>query len=292
VRLHVTPVLGGRRLVAVTPSMVNGLYADLLEKGLSPRAVQHVHVVLGRAFEDAVKWGRLARNPVRQADAPKPQRCDMKTWSAVELESFLLWCKTASYKCASYLPVYLLAATTGMRRGEVLGLRWRDVDLQKCTLTVTQSLVGNRREFYFQAPKTTAGLRTITLDVETVTALKSHRIATLSQDLVFCEEDGAPLNPTAVSAAFQDAVRLSGLPRIRFHDLRHTYATLSLQAGINPKTVQERLGHTHVAITLGIYTHVTESDHRQAAEAVAAVIFGGRGQPRTANEMQTRAALQ
>lgn len=245
VRLHINPGLGTRRLAQVTPQMVNALYGDLLNKGLSPRAVQHVHVVLGRAFEDALKWGKLARNPVRQADAPKPQRRDMQTWTPAQVVAFLKWCKVNEtvYKCAQNHTAYLLAATTGMRRGEILGLRWKDVNLQTGKLTVTQSLVGHRSEFYFQPPKTQAGLRTIALDGPTVTALKAHRLATTSADLVFCEEDGSPMNPNGFSAAFQDAVKLAGeadtegvLPRIRFHDLRHTYATVALQVGVNPKT--------------------------------------------------------
>jgi integrase len=161
-----------------------------------------------------------------------------------------------------------------MRRGEVLGLRWKDVDLTKGKLTVSQSLVGNRGEHYFAPPKTAAGLRTISLDADTVRAMKEHRLANMSHELVFAEEDGSPLNPVAFSAAFQDAVRIAQLPRIRLHDLRHTFATLALRTGVNPRTVQERLGHSNVAFTLGIYTHVTERDEQDAADAVAALIFG------------------
>jgi integrase len=281
VRLHINPGLGTRKLAQVTPAMVNGLYGDLLNKGLSPRAVQHVHVVLGRAFEDAVKWGKLVRNPVRQSDAPKPQRRDMETWTATQVVAFLDWCKAneATYRCARHHAAYLLAVTTGMRRGEILGLRWKDVDLANRKLTVTQSLVGHRSEFYFQPPKTQAGLRTIALDGPTVTTLKAHRLANRPNELVFCEADGSPLNPNGFSAGFQSAIKVAAktvgdLPRVRFHDLRHTYATLALQAQINPKTVQERLGHSNVAITLGIYTHVTDRDHRDAANAVAEAIFG------------------
>jgi integrase len=126
----------------------------------------------------------------------------------------------------------------------------------------------------FMPPKTQAGLRTISLDPQTVSALKVHRLRTLSSELVFAEEDGSPLNPNAFSHSFDSAVKLAGLRRIRLHDLRHTWATLALQAKINPRTVQERLGHANVAITLGIYTHVTEGDHREAAETVALLIFG------------------
>lgn len=281
---HLIPRIGGVKLARLEPSRINAVYADLLAngnrvtgKGLSARAVQHVHVVLGRACEDAVKWGRLSRNPVRLADAPKPQRRDMDTWSQEELIEFLTWCKENDhiYRCARHYAAFLLAATTGMRRGEVLGLRWRDADLTKGKLTVSQSLVGNRSDVQFMPPKTQAGLRTIALDPSSVTALKTHRLATTSKELVFCEEDGRPLNPNAFSHNFDSAVRLAGMRRIRFHDLRHTYATLALRAGVNPKTVQERLGHSNVAITLGIYTHVTERDHQEAADAVAALIFGG-----------------
>jgi integrase len=277
VRLHIVPFLGATKLARLTPEQINRLYGHLLDSGLSPRAVQHVHVVLGRALEDAVRWGKLARNPARFADAPKPQRRDMQTWTAGELSQFLGWCRDnkSNYVCASHFVAYLLSATTGMRRGEVLGLRWKDLDLNGARVTISRSLIGNRGRHYFSPPKTRAGLRTISLDAETLTTLKEHRLATMSQELVFSEDDGRPLNPNAFSASFQDAIKLAGLPRIRFHDLRHTFATLALQAGVNPRTVQERLGHSNVAITLGIYTHVTERDERGAAVKVAESIFGG-----------------
>ncbi len=191
---HIGPRIGDLKLAKLEPSRINALYVDLLTsgnrvtgKGLSARAVQHVHVVLGRACEDAVKWGRLSRNPVRLADAPKPQRKDMKTWTKEELGEFLTWCKVnrGVYRCARHYTAYLLAATTGMRRGELLGLRWQDVDLERGRLTVSQSLVGHRSTYHFMPPKTQAGLRTIALDPDTVTALKAHRLATLSHGLGF-----------------------------------------------------------------------------------------------------------
>jgi integrase len=168
-----------------------------------------------------------------------------------------------------------------MRRGEVLGLPWRDVDLGQPRVSVTQTLVGERR---LSSPKTEKGRRSVALDSGTVEGLRAHRARQLEErlafgpdyensGLVFCREDGAALSPNAFSQTFDRLVKAAGLPRIRFHDLRHTHATLALQAGVHPNVVSERLGHSTVSITLDIYSHAIPVLQESAAELVAALVL-------------------
>lgn len=172
-----------------------------------------------------------------------------------------------------------------MRRGEVLGLRWRDVDLETGRLRVTQQRVRGAEGLGYGAPKTANGRRSVALDPATIAALRGHRVRQAEDrfafgpgyqdaDLVFARADGSPEDPDGVSQVFERLGRLAGLPRIRFHDLRHTHATLALSAGIHPKVVQERLGHSTISVTLGVYSHVTAGMGRQAAELAAGLIDG------------------
>jgi integrase len=180
--------------------------------------------------------------------------------------------------------LYRLALATGMRRGEIVGLRWQDVDLDAARLAVVQQLVvvdGWRVEV--SEPKTARGRRVLDLDPATVQALRAHRDVQIAErafmgpdyednDLVFCREDGRALHPDKVSQAFTRLARAAGLPPIRFHDLRHTYATLALAAGEYPKVLSERLGHASAAFTLDTYAHVIPSMQQAAAERIAGVL--------------------
>jgi integrase len=178
-------------------------------------------------------------------------------------------------------------ATTGMRRGEALGLRWADVDLDAARLAVRQTVIEVNHKIEFSMPKTAKGRRTIALDAPTVEVLREHRKRQAAQrlefgpgwadhDLVFADYDGSPLMPERFSSRFGEQVKKLGLPPISPHSLRHTWATLALPAGVHPKVVQERLGHANVNITLDIYSHVTGPLHSDAAEQVAGLVFGPR----------------
>jgi integrase len=178
-----------------------------------------------------------------------------------------------------------LAALTGMRRGEVLGLRWADLDLDEGWLAVCQTLVVVDNQICVSQPKTARGRRRIALDPVTISALRGHRRAQAAERLVagpgwsdtgllFTHEDGRPLHPEYVRRLFDRHLRRVGLPRIRLHDLRHTHATLALQAGVHPKVVSERLGHTTVAITLDVYSHAIPALQQDAATTVADLLIG------------------
>ncbi|HWL99081.1 MAG TPA: tyrosine-type recombinase/integrase [Nocardioidaceae bacterium] len=292
-RLHVLPYLGSTELHAVDAGMLNGLYATLLREGrrdheqggLSPRSVRYVHTIAHRAFKDAVKWGRLARNPADAADPPRASSSDRPesvTWTAQQLGTFLQGTCGDRHHTA-----YLVLATTGMRRGEALGLRWRDLDLDAGRASIRQTVIAVHHKPTLGTPKTAKGRRTVVLDRATVAALREHRKRQAADrlqmgegwtdhDLVFCRLDGTLLHPERFSRSFGDAVRRLQLPPIRLHDLRHGWATMTLSAGVHPKVVQERLGHANIGITLDTYSHVTGSLHDDAAETVAALFTEAR----------------
>jgi integrase len=290
VRLYVEPSLGKMKLQRVTGSDLNKLYAHLLVKGsakkgkLSPRTVRYVHTILGAAFGDAVRWGRLTRNP---ADAATPPRAvdahapEMVTWDGATVNAFL-----TAEKDTRYTPAFTFLVTTGTRRGEALGVRWSDLDLKAGRVSIRQTIkvVGN--EIVISPRTKSAKARVIVLDRRTVAALRAWRTTQQRErllqgahvredDLVFALPDGRPYHPDRFSREFiRRQERHAVGPMIRLHDLRHTWATLALLEGVHPKVVQERLGHSSIAITLDLYSHVTDPMKSDAAEQVASLIFG------------------
>lgn len=277
VRNHIVPHLGSIQVQGLTPAALNALYAEL-GSSLSPTTVRYIHAILRRAFADAVKWNRLASNPVDAADPPRQsasRRPAMRTWSAAELQRFL-----ESVDDDRLAACWRFLAMTGCRRGEALGLRWRDVDPVRGQAMIVQAIVGNRMK---SEPKSDRSRRTIALDAGTVRALEEHRSAQADerevfgkyygdQDLVFCREDGTSMWPRTLTRSFARQVAAASLPKIRLHDLRHTHATLALQAGVHPKVVQERLGHAAISITLDVYSHAIPAMHEEAAAQVAALL--------------------
>jgi integrase len=288
-REHIIPRLGSLQLQKLTAPAINALYAYLLEEGrvcgrggLSPSSVRRVHAVLHRACHDAVRWGRLTVNPVDAADPPRasaehPDR--LPVWSAEQLSSFL-----AHVADDRLFALWRVLAMTGMRRGEALGLGWEDLDMEMGHLTIRRAWVPVNGVGQMSEPKTRRGRRTIALDPVTLEALQGHaaRQADEQSDcrgvwtdsgLVFTGTDGQPLQPWAVSKAFRDLSKAALLPPIPLHGLRHSYATLALASGVNPRIVSGRLGHATVALTLDVYSHVLPQADRQAAEAIADLLL-------------------
>ena len=276
---RVTERLGTTPLQRLTPAALNALYGELGES-LSPRTTRYVHTVLRRALADGVKWGRLVRNPADAATPPSAKAAKApppKTWSASELRAFL-----DSVRGDRLHPLWMLYATAGLRRGEAVGLKWPDVDLEGARLAVRSTRIAVGHEIIDSTPKSGRG-RAVELDAKTVTTLKEHRKRQAAEQLafgpgyrsdgyVFCREDGVALRPDHVSKAFQDAIKRAELPRIRLHDLRHTWASLALSAGVSPKVVSERLGHASVSFTLDVYSHVMPGLQEDAAAKVAALL--------------------
>jgi integrase len=286
-RRHVIPAIGAARLQHVTPAMLNGLYAELAKprkvdgeerRPLAARTIRYVHTITHRALTDAVAWDRLARNPADRATPPKPSAIKappMRTWTAEQLRAFLEHVRGDRLYAA-----WRLLATTGMRRGEVLGLPLSDLDLGAARVSIAETLIGARQR---STPKTEKGRRSVALDSETVDALRAHadrqadEMAALGpayQDngLAFCREDGTPIWPRSFSRAFGRHVEAAALPAIPLKNLRHTHATLALQAGVHPKVVQERLGHANIGITLDTYSHAIPAMQEDAAATVAALL--------------------
>jgi integrase len=289
VECHIAPHVGSVKLQKLSGSQVNALYAKLAEsgkrdgkKGLSPMTIHHVHSCLHKACKDAVRWGHISRNPLDAADPPRKKgdaTREMQTWSAEQLKTFL-----GAVADERLSPLWHTIAMTGMRRGEALGLRWSDVDLENARLSVRRALVPTSREVVISEPKTAKGRRVIALDPVTVDVLKAQAarqleeqmragVAWLETGLVFTVENGGALDPESVSRYWRQAVKKSMLPQIRLHDLRHTHATLALQAGIHPKVVSERLGHATVSITLDTYSHAIPAMQEEAAALIAQLVF-------------------
>jgi integrase len=287
VECHILPALGSVQLQKLAPAQINALYAKLIAGGrrnrkpLTALTVRHVHAVLHRSLKDAVRWGRLARNPADLADPPRvtgPGR-ELHTWSAEQLAAFL-----DSRRDDRLYALWHTLAMTGLRRGEALGLRWQDVDLEAGRLCVRRSLIPEGKTVAVHEPKTARGRRVVALDPQTVGVLRGQAARQLAEQaesegwetgLVFTNEDGQALHPWLVSRCFRAALKEAMLPDIRLHDLRHTHATLALQAGIHPKVVSERLGHATVAITLDTYSHAIPAMQEEAAAKIAGLVFAG-----------------
>lgn len=280
-------VVGAARLQDLAPLQIERMYVRLLEGGgargqrLEPKTVRNCHTVLHRALADAERLGLVPRNAAHAAKAPVVQRKDMVTWTAEELGTFLSHVRDDRLYAA-----YVLLATTGMRRGEVFGLRWTDLDIDGRRLSVSQTVTTIGNQVIVGRTKTRRSRRSVSLDLETVTALRAHRLRQAEEQLavgvrgaagglVFCEADGSPLNPDLFTRAFKRRVAEAGVPELRGpHNLRHTWATLALNAGVHPKVVSDRLGHATIAVTIDTYSHVLPSLDASAADTVAAQIFG------------------
>jgi integrase len=288
VSLYLVPVLGQTPLQELSASQLNAFYAKLLtekrrrgNKELAPGTVRRIHATLHRALKDAVRWNKIGRNPADAADPPRAMLCgegEMKIWSVPELKTFL----AAERESPNY-PLWLTLITTGIRRGEALGLRWQDLDLDARTMAIRQTRVVIGYQPLLSTPKTRKGRRQVALDPATANCLASLKERRheekqaegedLAQsDLVFLNEQGEPIHPDRVSAYFTRAAKTAGVPVIRLHDLRHTHATLALSAGVHPKIVSERLGHANIGITLDTYSHCLPVLSEEAACRVAALV--------------------
>lgn len=276
--LKINASFGRSRLQDLTPLLVEQLYLKMLRAGLSPKTVRHTHSFLRHALQDAERLGLIVRNPAAVAKAPRVHRKEQQTWAPEQLSAFL-----NSTVAERYHAIFVVLATTGMRRGEVVGLRWSNLDLDRGVLSVIHTFTTVNGAMLESTVKTSKSRRQVSLDAVTVLVLRAHRAkqnaerlalgpAWVDHDLVFCEPDGSPLHPDKLTVRFRQLVRASTLPVIRLHDLRHTHATLALRAGVHPKVVSERLGHATTGITLDIYSHVAPELDHQAAEKVAGLL--------------------
>lgn len=263
-RLHIKPTLGRIKLEKLTPTHVRGLYRERLEAGLAPRMVQLVHVTLHKALKQAMTDGLIPRNVTEMVKAPRSKGKEIRPLDSRQARELLF----ASHE-DRLEALYKLALTTGMRQGELLGLKWEDIDLESGTLQVRRTLsTATGGGFTFNAPKTAKSRRSIKIPELALSSLKRHRKAQLEErmklaelwkehGLVFTTGVGTPMSRAdLITRFFKPLLRSAGLPDIRFHDLRHTCATLLLSRGVHAKLVQELLGHSTISITLDTYSHV------------------------------------
>jgi integrase len=276
IRLHIKPSLGRVWLKKLTPAHVRGLHREKLDAGLAPATVGKIHSTLHKALSQAVSDGIVPRNAA-DVKAPRPTPEEISPLSEPEVRAFL---DVARESGDRFEALYMLAITTGLRRGELLGLRWDDVSMERSTLRVGRALVREGGRHTLGETKTRRGRRQINLTPRTVSTLKAHRKKQLEEKikltglykdhgLIFATRVGTPLNPeNLVNRWFKPLLERASLPEIRFHDLRHTCATLLLGRGVHPKLVQELLGHATIAMTLDTYSHYMPSMGNQAAGAM------------------------
>jgi integrase len=303
IRLHIKPDIGSVPLAQLTTARIDAMYrtletsgrADHREgEGLSPRTVRYIHTILSASLTAAVESGRLARNPAARAHPPTAKEArppEMHPWTAAQLAAFLSW---ASADGHPHAPVWAVLARTGKRRGELLALRWRDVDLDAGTIAVRRSVgvvrIKGEGATVAEGPTKTGKPRVVDIGPDTVAVLRAHRreraglaLQLAAADaLVFGDIEGRHLHPERFSRTFSEALarcrrELAGAGQeppsaIRLHDLRHTHATLLLSAGEPIKVVSERLGHSSAVVTMTVYAHVLPGGQRKAADRFDAML--------------------
>jgi integrase len=279
-RRYARPALGELGLAEVTPLHVQHLYGELMtrERPLSGGTVLNLHLVLTQSFGQAIRWDLLDRSPTAGAQPPRPRRAEPAV-----IDAALAHRLVAAVAGTPYALAASIALGTGMRRGEILALRWADLEPDLSIAYVRRSVHPTRQGLTYELPKTKRSRRAVVLpdylrvmlhaEREDRAELRNSSASGEEHDLVVQDENGDQMHPDALSSGWRRMLRLAGLPHVRFHDLRHAHATLMLQQGVHPKIVSERLGHASIGITLDTYSHVLPSMQAEAAEAVDA-IFG------------------
>jgi integrase len=272
-RLHIIPRIGHLRLADLRPSNVQALYAELERSRVGARTRSYVHAVLKTALRRALKWGYIASNPCDAVDRPRAERRKMRTWTTEQARAFL-----AAAEQDRLHAMYVLAIVTGLRQGELFGLHWSDFDPDLSSVFVQRALVQSAGKVYDDEVKTPAGRRRIDLPPVAIAALRRHRERMRADGLgdvarVFCNRLGGPLRISNLYRRdFVPLIERAGVPRVTFHEMRHTCATLLLAAGEHPKVVQERLGHSRIAVTLDTYSHVLPSMQHAASIKMQALL--------------------
>ena len=275
VRVHTKPILGRLKLTTLAPSHLAGFYLDKLAAGFAPASVNKLNVALHKALDQAVKWHMIPRNVAEVVKAPRPAPEVIRPLSREQTKTLLEAARGERFE-----PLYVRAVTTGLRQGELLGLKWEDVSLEDGVVRVRRTLARHKARLVLGDPKTKRSRRTVRLTQAAVQALEGHFTRQTAQrdilgdlyehqGLVFATQRGTLVNPTNLrKRSFEPLLEKAGLPAIRFHDLRHTCATLLLSRNINHKIVSEMLGHATIAITLDTYSHVLPNMQEGTARAL------------------------
>jgi integrase len=280
INTHLLPFLGHIQLKQLNPQTIQAYYGKTCEK-LCTRTVQHHHRMLSQSLKWAVRQGYLGRNPCELVDAPSPRKHIMRTLTPTEAEIML---ETA--RDNQYYPVIYTAVSSGLRQAELLGLRWRDLDLDLLSISVSQVLYKRRGVCIFKEPKTSGSSRRVSMTPKLglflretkrqreILYLELGRPLSLD-DLVFANIDGGPVDPCTLTHNFARIIKRAGLERVRFHDLRHTFASLMLLRGAKPKVISEALGHASVAFTMDVYSHIISGMQEDAMALLDEVLPAG-----------------
>lgn len=286
---HIKPALGHIKLQNLTTDHLQKLYNEKLEGGradkkkggLSPRSVRYIHQVIHGALEQAVRGKKISINPANAVVLPKINKKEIQSLDTKGTKAFLQEAKKTRHYTA-----YLTLLVTGIRRGELLALRWKDVDLEEGTITINRNLVRTKEGLIFQEPKTELSRRTINIKEDIIKELKTNKAkqaemklklgkAYQDNNLVFCNEDGKSMDPRSFAKHFErmiERLQKKGFSRITLHGLRHTFATLSIQEGVDLRTIQETLGHYDPSFTMRTYSHVTNKMRREASSKIGNLI--------------------
>jgi integrase len=276
--VHIKPGLGSIRLSRLGPADVQRFLNDRSATGLSPRRVQYLHAVLRRALGQALRWGLVTRNVASLVDPPRVRRAEVQPLTTTQARELLEAARGDRLEA-----IYTVALALGLRQGEILGLRWDDVDLDAGTVRIRNSLQRLGPGWELVEPKSARSRRTIAMPAIATAALRAHRIRQLEERVwagsrwqehgfVFTSTIGTPLNGSNVTHRFQVLLETAGLPHQRFHDLRHAAATLLLAQGVSARVVMEILGHSQIALTMNTYSHVAPELQRDAADRMDAVL--------------------
>lgn len=284
VKNHIIPRLGHLQLSKLRADHIQAMYSDLeSEDAISPQSIGHLHRVLSQTLKNAVQWGLIAKNPAELAKPPKVGRHEFHVWTEAELETFLSVAKERT----RYYMIFLLGAATGMRLGEILGLKWSDVDFETGIIQVRRS--GSKRKS--TTTKTAASRRPVVMPSYLVEELQSHHEQQQKEiaiqgtrwkknDLVVPTSVGTQVLQGNIRGLLERLIKRAGVTECRFHDLRHLHATLLLTKGVHAKIVQERLGHSSIQVTLDRYSHVVPGLQEQAATEIDAILRGSKNTPK------------
>jgi len=271
--IHLIPAFGNMRLTDLRPEHLQRLYTEKVAAGLAPGSVLIIHNVIHQTLKQAEEWGIVPRNVAGLVHPPHRRAAVPTILSIEQLDLVLTHTKNSQRGRWLYVAIYL-AVSTGLRRGEILGLRWADIDFDQRSLRVARiaSQLASR-EMVVAEPKTKSSRRLLTLDDATITVLREHRAKTPG-DVVFPTPEGSYRDPDTLYEGWSRALKAVGVPHVKFHALRHMHATLLLEQSISPKVVSERLGHANVAITLQTYSHVSSKLEHAAANAIGQAMQG------------------
>lgn len=275
---HLIPSLGNIKLTDLRPLTINEYYNTKLET-LSGRTVLHHHRMLRKALQDAVNWQVIKNNPCDSVESPKAKKYRADVYDKEDIKKLITALSGHELEAHVSLALFL-----GLRRGELLALKWSDINYKDSTITIQSNLVVANSNLVLKEPKTEDSMRTIVLTHEILEILRKYKISQKEQklrfgkhykddDFIFTKEDGELINPGSFSHTFSDFLKKSNLRHIRLHDLRHTNATLMLMSNIPAKVASARLGHSNVSTTLDIYSHVLKDMEKEVSDKISDIFF-------------------